>query len=150
MSVSYRNTQWSPLVLGLLVPAIAVVGWLAVTGGEYPVVAFLALVLMALGVATASRLTVEVDDVRVTARFGLPFVRFRWPLAGIASVREVENRWWYGWGIRRTPHGWLYNVAGLAAVEVVFRDGRKVRLGSDDPGGLARAIRRRLTPSGDS
>lgn len=74
--------------------------------------------------------------------FGLGFWRKRVPLERIASVEAVRNRWWYGFGIRLTFHGWLYNVWGLDAVEVRLVDGRTFRVGTDEPAALAEAIRR--------
>ncbi len=62
------------------------------------------------------------------------------PLSEIESHSAVRNPWYYGWGLRRTPIGWLYNVSGLEAVEITMKDGRKVRIGTDDPAGLDAAI----------
>jgi hypothetical protein len=56
-------------------------------------------------------------------------------------VRGARNRWWYGWGIRLTPHGWLYNVWGLDAVEIRRTNGRTLRVGTDDAAPLVEAIR---------
>ncbi len=51
-----------------------------------------------------------------------------------------HNRWYYGWGIRLTPQGWLWNVAGLDAVELTFSNGKKFRIGTDEPGKLLEAL----------
>jgi len=61
-------------------------------------------------------------------------------LAAIRTCIVVRNRWWYGWGIRWTPRGWLYNVSGLAAVELTLTDGRRLRIGIDEPERLCEAI----------
>jgi len=53
----------------------------------------------------------------------------------------VKNPWYYGWGIRFTPHGWLYNVSGLHAVEIELKNGKKYRIGTDVPENLEKAIR---------
>ena len=66
----------------------------------------------------------------------------RVPLAEIAVCELIRIRWWYGWGIRLTPYGWLYNVSGLDAVAITLDNGRKFALGTDDPHGLVAAIRR--------
>ena len=66
----------------------------------------------------------------------------RIPLEDIASAVPVRNPWWYGFGIHRTPRGWLYNVSGLDAVEIRLRNGRKLRLGTDEPGKLASELAR--------
>jgi hypothetical protein len=47
---------------------------------------------------------------------------------------------WYGWSIRLTPHGWLYSVSGLAAVELTLQDGKRLRIGTDEPERLCQAI----------
>ncbi len=53
----------------------------------------------------------------------------------------MSNRWYYGWGIRLTPHGRLYNLSGLEAVEVQLNTGKKFRIGTDEPDALVRALR---------
>jgi hypothetical protein len=60
----------------------------------------------------------------------------------------VRNKWWYGWGIRLTPHGWLFNVGGLDAVELELASGRKFRIGTDEPQGLLNAIRTAMVGAG--
>jgi hypothetical protein len=60
----------------------------------------------------------------------------------IEECTIVKNSWWYGWGIRLTPYGWLYNVAGWEAVEVLLKNGKKIRIGTDEPEKLSLAIDR--------
>lgn len=85
-------------------------------------------------------LTVSVDRTMLEARFGLGLVRRRVALAEIRAFRVVRNRWYYGWGVRYFPGGWLYNVSGLSAVELRLADGRRVRIGTDEPDALRRAL----------
>jgi hypothetical protein len=59
----------------------------------------------------------------------------------IRDARAVRNRWFYGWGIRLTPHGWMFNVSGLDAVELDLPNGRRFRNGTDEPERLLAAIR---------
>jgi len=56
-------------------------------------------------------------------------------------VAAVRNKWWNGLGIRKGPGFWLYNVAGLDAVELRLRSGEVRRIGTDDPQGLAAALK---------
>jgi hypothetical protein len=86
-------------------------------------------------------LTVEVTDRDIRIRFGIGVVERRFPLADIQAVKPVRNRWYYGWGMRLTPHGWLYNVEGLDAVELAMSTWRHVRIGTDKPVRLTKAIR---------
>ena len=77
-------------------------------------------------------LTVIIDDTHLRVRFGPGLIRFKFSLAKITACRTVKNSWMYGWGIRMTPHGWLYNIGGLDAVEIDMENGRRCRIGTDD------------------
>lgn len=85
-------------------------------------------------------LTVKVDGNYVSLRFGIGIIRKKFPVSGIGSVAIVRNPWYYGWGIRKTPDGWLYNVSGLIALELHMKDGEKYRIGTNDPLGLLNAV----------
>ena len=103
-------------------------------------VALVVLVFLVVAMIVYSSLTVTITDDALMVRFGPGIIRKRYRLADIESSRAVRNRWFYGWGTRMTPHGWLYNVSGLDAVEVRFKTGRKVRIGSNEPQALDAAI----------
>ena len=102
---------------------------------------FIALSGNTLMLVTFSNLHVEVDDQALELRFKPGFVSRRLPLSEIESCEVVSNRWYWGWGVRLTSHGTLYNVGGLRAVEVCLQSGRRVRVGSDEPERLAEAVR---------
>lgn len=96
-----------------------------------------------------SRLTIEVTHDALRASFGPGWPKKEIPLDEIESATPVHNPWWYGWGIRWTPSGPLWNVAGLDAVELRLRNGKRFRLGTDEPVALAGAIEAaRHLPSG--
>jgi hypothetical protein len=141
----YRHTQRAGLLQFLLAGAIVLILVVGVLAGALrdplalavliPVLAVLAIVLVLF-----SSLTVEVDGEALRIAFGPGLVRHAWPLDRVRSWRAVRNPWWYGWGIHLTPGGWLYNVAGSEAVEIVLADGRRRRIGTDDPSGLVAAL----------
>ena len=85
-------------------------------------------------------LTVRIDDARIELAFGPGWPRKQIALADVRAARPVRNSWWYGWGIRLTPHGWLWNVSGLDAVELELGDGTTFRIGTDEPQRLAGAV----------
>jgi hypothetical protein len=64
-----------------------------------------------------------------------------------SAARIVRNRWWYGFGIRLIPHGSLWIVWGLDAVELNLVTGKVLRIGTDEPGALLAAIAR-IVPRG--
>jgi hypothetical protein len=101
---------------------------------------FLAGLLVILAALFAS-LTLCIRDGCLECSFGVGLIRQRIRLMDVRDVQPVRNRWWYGWGIRLTPHGWLWNVSGLDAVELTFANGRKFRVGSDEPNQLVAALR---------
>jgi hypothetical protein len=90
--------------------------------------------------AVFSSLRVEVDAARVTASFAGGLLPRRIDLADIGTTKVVTIPWYYGWGMRRTPHGWLYNVSGRRAVEITLAEERTFTIGSDEPETLLAAI----------
>lgn len=99
-------------------------------------------IFLAVALLSFSTLTVTVAQGVVEARFGpLGLFRKRLALRDIESCQVVRNPWWYGWGIRLTPRGWLFNVSGLDAVEFRMNSGRNYRIGTDEPQALQAAIR---------
>ena len=134
----YRHTQFGLLTaisLGIAIIVTLVV--VSETGEWFGLIIAGVLLLTELLFAT---LTVAVDRDALRFHFGIGLIRKTIPLRDIETVRVVRNSWLYGWGIRYTPHGWLYNVSGLGAVELQLRSGKKMRIGSDEPNRLARAI----------
>ena len=85
-------------------------------------------------------LVVEIDGEELRHYFGPGFWRKSYLLQEIELAEQVRNSCLYGWGIRLTPHGLLYNVSGLDAVQIKLRTGRIFRIGTDEPAGLLSAI----------
>ena len=84
----------------------------------------------------------QVDGVeRLRWHFGPGLWSYRLPLAEIRDVGIVRNRWWNGWGIRMAPGFRLYDVSGLDAVELRVGPNDIRRIGTDDPQGLAQALK---------
>lgn len=135
----YRHTQTGFLILGVLAATAAVLGWTLVASGA-PSVSWASLVIVFVVGFLFGSLTVEVDHRELRFWFGPGLLRKTIPLSKIEICRVVTNRWWYGWGIRWTPRGRLYNVSGLRAVELKLRGGLTIRIGTDEPEKLCRQI----------
>ena len=88
-----------------------------------------------------SSLMVEVDAQDVRLFFGRGIIRRTIPRQKIAQAEQVRNSWWYGWGIRLTPHVWMWNISGLDAVELTYTNGKKFRIGTDQPQALLGVLR---------
>jgi len=109
-------------------------------GGTIGFVVFLAVI--ALVMLNFSRLTTTIDQEAVRAHFDQGWPKREIPLNEISTVDVVRNKWWYGFGARLTPHGWLYNVWGLDAVEITLVSGKAFRIGTDRPDDLAATLRK--------
>jgi len=138
--MAYRHTQPGTQMLLLSVPTgllVAAMAWRAGQGPSALVVIGLMLVIDVL----FSSLTVEVGEGELRWYFGPGLWRYRLPLADIKDVGIVRNRWWSGWGIRMAPGLRLYNVSGFDAVELRIGPADIRRIGTDDPQGLAEALK---------
>ena len=136
--MSYHHTQFGWVTLGTTVVvllAVAVGLWSSDAATLLLVTTIIAMLGLLFG-----WLTVDVDDRRLLMTMGIGLIRRNIPLSMVHAFAPVSNRWYYGWGVRITPYGMLYNVSGLRAVEVLFENGRRVRIGTDEPEALVRAL----------
>lgn len=138
--MTYRHTQAGTLILitSLLIGALGVAIWW--TAGHWAP-AVLMILINAVIAFLFSSLTVEVGDGELRWYFGPGLWTYRLPLAEIGDVGIVRNHWWNGWGIRTAPGFRLYNVSGLDAVELRVGPNDIRRIGTDDPQGLAQALK---------
>lgn len=135
---TYKHTQIGTMILigaALIVPMIIFLvfkGFLLIAG-------FTAFMLILMTILFGS-LTVEITETKIYCWFGLGLVRKQFDLAEITAVETIRYPWYYGWGIRLTPKGWMFNVSGLDAVEITRRSGKHFLIGTDQPHKLASAI----------
>jgi hypothetical protein len=123
---------------------VGVIALIAITGfagsSSHREIPPIVLIILLVSLALFYKLTITIEGDTLRASFGIGIIRKNIRLADIAGCEAIRTRWWYGWGIHLTPHGWLYNVSGFDAVAISLRDGRKLALGTDDLGGLTAAI----------
>ena len=101
--------------------------------GLFPVLSLIYLGFLRLTV------TVSAADVLLAYTFGWP--RRRIDRDRVISAVPERIPLWYGWGIRRTPKGWMWNVWGRDAVRVTLTE-KEFLIGTDDPDGLVAALTR--------
>jgi len=139
----YKHTQVGHLTIGILLGAGAVTAGLLVARPGPVLVLGVVLVVLLSAAFLFGSLTTEVDDQRFTFWFGPGVMRRSFALSQIESCTPVTSPWWYGRGIHWTPYGWLYNVASGGAVQLTLSDGRRLRVGTDEPEQLCRLIQSR-------
>jgi hypothetical protein len=145
--MSYSHTQkgmsgiaLASLLVAIGVTIVATVPFMAKEGLVALVPLAVVVLVGAVILMIFTRLTVQVDDAEVRWAFGRGFPKYRLALDEIAATQVVSNTAWYGYGIRIIPGGMLYNISGSGAVEITRRDGKKVRIGTDEPEVLRAAI----------
>lgn len=139
MDPGYQHNQLAKTILSFLIAALVILAVPLLKGGAVALYALLAVVLTATGVLFHC-LTIRIEGGFLHWHFGPGFWKKSVALKDIDHVDMVLNRWYYGWGIRYTRHGWLYNVSGLRAVQITLKTGKKLRLGTDEPEKLVLAV----------
>lgn len=155
MMTTYSRTQqwpnWCYGVLGLAALVTLAVPLLLIRSLDAVAIVVTAGVLLILVlVLGASRMTVTVDMAGVDVGFAFGWPRRYVAMERVTEVSVVRNRWFFGWGIRFVPHGWLWNVWGLDAVELRLDSGRVFRIGTAEPNELAAAIDRQRQGRADN
>ncbi len=106
----YAHTQQAPAglriavlaLLVLVVAATALAGnWLGLA------ISRLAAAIVVGAMVIFSRLTIEVTETSIQARFGWGWPRRTITWDEVNSIKLVRNSWWYGFGLRWFPGGTL-------------------------------------------
>ena len=140
-TIIYKHTQVGTSILVSLGAVALLMGAIAPTLDTLHWIPFLGLAgILLIGILFGT-LTVEIDESKISCWFGFGLIRKEFPLAEVTDAVAVKNLWFYGWGIRYIPRGWMFNVSGLDAVEITFTSGKHFRIGTDQPRKLESAIR---------
>ena len=134
----YEHTQIGHVIIWSLVAIILIASGGLISHRTPPIIVSIVLLVC---LVLFYRLKITIQEDFLCASFGPGIIRKRLRLAEIVECEPIRIRWWYGWGIHLTPRGWLYNVSGFDAVAIKLRDGKKFAFGTNDPRGLAAAIR---------
>ncbi len=141
MAIKYRHTQKAGIPFyGILAMSVFIGITAIATGGAPAGILILTGFLVLWALLMMSSLTVTIDEQNLRVRFG-PGVFFKkFPLSEIAGCGPNFRTYIWGWGIRWYFNGWLYNIAGFDSVEIILKNGKKRRIGTDQPEQLAQAI----------
>jgi hypothetical protein len=87
------------------------------------------------------KLTISIDNTYFSFKLVIGLIGKKYLISDIQSCKSVRNNPLFGIGIRKIPKGWLYNVSGLNAVELIFKNKKsKVRIGTNKPDEIVRTI----------
>jgi len=142
---SREYTQFGTLTVAVMVTLILVFTGLLVDTGltynseMYIYASFILIFLICL--LMFYRLVITVDNNHISFKLGIGIIHKSYKISEISSCKPVENQFIDGWGIRKIEAGWLYNVSGLKAIELRFKDSRKVvRIGTNQPDEVAETM----------
>jgi hypothetical protein len=145
----YDHNQVAPMYWLVLLPAVLlpVVGIVLRDENSALLPVFLAVGSVLTVLAFSFRqLHISDEGHRLAICFGpMPLFRKRLAYADLASVNPDKTSWVDGWGIHWIPfRGWTYNLWGFGCVRLTLRDGRTIRVGTDDPDGLAQFLKEKI------
>ncbi len=148
--MDYDHTQTSPLFL--LLAAIGIgffVGGSQVDGQKLSITLFSIGAVWFLLALSFRQLTCRDEGDHLRISFGpLPIFRRKLLYARLEKVEVSRSRLLDGWGIHLcTRGGWVWNLWGFDCVDIDFTGGKKLRLGTDDPEGLAAFLNSRSPES---
>lgn len=135
----YQNTQFGTLIVFAIASGIIFTLWFrGKTVGNSLTTGILVFLVILLPLFYS--LTVKVSQDAIHCSFGIGLIARTIPIQKIESAYQVKNPWYFGWGVRYIPSGWIFNVSGLDAIEITLKSNGKFRIGTDDPAGLLFAI----------
>lgn len=137
----HRQIGWVTIV-AVAVAIIAIFVAAAIAAPSERVAAYYVIPVAAALGALFSSLTIRITQTYVAWWFGIPEIGRRVALSEIASVRAIKTNVFEGWGIHLTWHGWVWNIAGFNAVQIVLRSGTRFAVGTPDPQAVIAAISR--------
>ena len=152
MQPEYEHEQTGTLyriVLGFLFAMFAALALQAWISGDRDVALTLTIpaVICAVLLALFHSLTVRVDANDIRLWFGIGLIQKSFLISDIDRTFATRTHWYNGWGIRLIRGGWLFNIYGLDAVEIVLKNGRRYQLGTDEPEELLAAVQSVLAAS---
>lgn len=144
--MKYNHTQTNFLLL-YLIPTITMIFWtiLIFSGIDlktYILQFWIILILSIFIIISFSTLNVLVNEEHLQIKFSYGIFKKSFLLNNIVSIKIVRNHWYYGWWIRVwfNPYMWIYNIYWLDAIELIMKNGRIYRIGTDDVANLKKAI----------
>ncbi|MDD5290950.1 MAG: hypothetical protein PHZ04_02430 [Patescibacteria group bacterium] len=152
--IIYKHTQIGYLMLVVTLAVLVLFAWIQITARVEPpsvnsstnfaVSAIMVLILFIL--ASFTTLTTSIDENYLQIKFRYGIFAKKFALSQIASAQSVKNHWYYGWGVKVWfwPYMWIYNVSGFDAVEIIMRNGKIYRIGTDTPNELEAIIKKAI------
>lgn len=140
--MKYNHTQVGYLMIYVLIAISVLFAFIfnQVWVEYYTLTTMILVVLILIGFVT---LNVTIDDEVLKIKFGYGIYSTSFLLNEIDSVKQVKNPWYIWWWIRIwfwPKKTIIYNISGFDAVEIVLKNGKIYRIGTDESQKLYEAI----------
>ena len=140
-----KYTQFGTLSVIVMAPFLIFSLIMIISSGfkdltQFGVLSFVAIIML-ICLLTFYKSTIYIDDTYIYFKLGIGIVAKKYLISDIQSCKSVRNNPLFGIGIRKIPKGWLYNVSGLRAIELTFKNKKSiVRIGTNQPDEIAETI----------
>ena len=143
---THQHTQPGVLLrVALGIPAAILLAVIVFIPQQSRLVMEIVAIILVLSLILFHSLTVSIDEKYLRLRMGVGLIRIKFKISDIVQAYPVKNKWYLGWGIHLTGKGFLYNVSGFDAVEIVLASGSIHRIGTDEPSVLTQAINQSIS-----
>jgi hypothetical protein len=145
-----KYTQVGTASILIMVPLFLFFSGMAISSGltnrpDFMIMGFVS-ILMLLCCLTFYKITIAVSQTQVSFKMGIGLFGKTYQMSDIRQCRPVSNSFIAGIGIRMLPNGWLYNVSGIKAIELQFKNKYSVvRIGTNKPEEISEYIQSIVT-----
>ena len=148
----YDHVQSAPTYWLVLLPAVVLLAVgisLRAEVAAVPLAFAVAATVLALLAFSFRLLRIRDEGDWLSLQFGpIPIFRKRFAYSDLGSVDRDKSSWVDGWGIHWVPfRGWTYNLWGFDCIRLTLRNGRTIRIGTDDLDGLHKFLNEKLRQS---
>ena len=148
--MQYKHRQIGYVMITVTLAVLILFAWMYITTANEPagidagnnLVATTTMIVIMFILTAFTSLQVTIDKKQLGIKFGYGIYKKTFSLDEITVVKTAKNPRYTGWGIRRRlwPKMWIYTVSGFDAVEIRLKNGKKYRIGTDEPKTLEQAI----------
>ncbi len=145
--MDYKKSQIGWFILLFLTPIITLLALAYIYqwgSNPIPFVLFVVISIIFIGLTSLfCKLTVILDGSTLKLIYGIGLIKMDFELEQLERTEIIRTPFYYGFGIRMTPQGNLYNIQGPKAVRIVyFKNGKQnsFMVGSPEPDKLKSAL----------
>lgn len=123
--MSYKKSQTGWIVIIIMAPIMLFLTYTYLKQwGDNPIPTIPFILIMSLLIFCLLlfyKLTIRIEDRSIKIIYGIGIIKFSINIDILHEVTVIRTPWWYGYGIKITPKGMLYNIHGSKAVRLEYR-----------------------------